>query len=135
MSNFTRKNKQGQVVIALDSRVLSFSDFANIFFYAQKYHKAEQPPKVLATLELIYYIQCVGLVKDPKWTRTPPAISKWPHNREKTLRGPGGVPIKSIHVLQTPRDVHNFQSPQIGIYVALKNFVQQNRAASKKDSL
>ena len=54
----------------------------------------------MATLELVYYTQCVELVKDPKIdTDTPRDFKMAAHYGKKSL-GPGGVPIKSIYVLQ-----------------------------------
>ena len=33
------------------------------FFYAHRYHEEEGPTKLLATLEIISYIQCGGSLK------------------------------------------------------------------------
>ena len=61
--------------------------FSNNFCYVYRNHEEEGPVKILATLEIVCYISFVGLVKDPKWTRTPPGTSKWPQIGGKSSLG------------------------------------------------
>ena len=85
--------------------------FPNEICYAHRNHEDEGPAKILATLELVYYIQCVGSLKTQNGHKYPPPFQNG-HKLGEESSTHGDVPIKLIHVLQTPHDVHSFPSPQ-----------------------